>query len=1013
MNVFALRLLGAIQLVDGKNQDVPFRSRRAVALLVYLIVQNRPIPRPQLVELIWPDKTEKQGRGNLRWALSYLSRILPDAIQRTRQTVHFQLPPNGHVDLLTIQAAMASDDYDQLETLLLDVQGEFLAGFYFDESAEYETWLITQRETWRLKIFNALKTLIERHDQRGEYAAALVFAEKWLAFEPWEERAHRWAMTLLARLGRIDAALEQYERCWRLLAEELGTEPTSETTALFQRLQATGNQPRHNLPAQPNALVGRSADVQRVVGLLGQHKRIVTIVGAGGMGKTRLAIAAATQLADQFLDGVAYVDLTTLSNADSLSSVILQTLRQIGIEIKKEETISADQYLVQAVADRNVLLVLDNMEHLLSGIPLLLTLLQKAPRFQLLVTSRERLNVRWETLVEIDGLPSADAFDLFVQAAKRQRPKFVVTPENKLCIEKICKLTVGMPLAIELAAVWTRLRTCREIALAISDNLDFLSSQQRDLPDRHRSVRAVFEHSWGSLSTEEQKILSRMTLFRGGFSADSAYKIANATWARLAPLVDKSLLQQRLYNKDSTPQVRYDMHPLLRQFSAEKLQDQAVAERHAAYFTDFIDSRSTQIQQGGVVALNDVQREMGNIRTAWQYSIDHQTVELVARMVIPLGYFLDMRCRWAETITLYYQLLDSIDGIDPTILFIRAAALATVGNAHTRLMRFYDAEVTLSESLALFQRLEHTDGITFCLFALARAAQHSGDIEGAWKLYQQSHDLAHEIGDLLGMGRANINRADIAFSTGDYSAGEAFARQALSQFNQFGDQRGIAVALLNLGRGDIVHNRLAKAIRRTEQSASLAKEVGATQVRGQALCVMGQAQFYGGDHIAAESTLREALSLFSGIGADASVVQTWSLLARLAVAQDNTDEAKTLTNRVKRLSQHLDYAEGNVWGQSLTGELALADGDLDSAECELRRALQNAHKLGHTPLILDIVALMAQVYEQKDEKLARAMFGMVKQHPASSAFLQEQAATHPTDDSPPSLKRLLPTLLSK
>ncbi len=1013
MNSFALRLLGAIQLADSDNQDVPFRSRRAVALLVYLIVQNRPIPRPQLVELIWPDKTEKQGRGNLRWALSYLAGVLPDAIQRTRHTVHFELPPDGYVDLLSIQAALAEKDYSQLERLLLDVQGEFLAGFYFDESAEYETWLITQRETWRLKMFAALETLIERHDAAGDYAGALVFAEKWLAFEPWEERAHRWAMTLLARLGRNDAALEQYERCWRLLAEELGTEPTDETTALYQRLLASGNQARHNLPAQPNELVGRSADVDRVMTLLHQHSRLVTIVGAGGMGKTRLAIAAASQVVEQFLDGVLFVDLTGLANASSLGSLLLQTLRQHTANTARiESNLSAEDQLVQALSDRNMLLVLDNMEHLLAGVPLLLNLLQHAPRTQFLVTSRERLNVRWEALVEIDGLSDPEAFDLFVQAASRQRPSFVVDTENRLCIERICALTAGMPLAIELAAVWTRLRTCHEIALAINDNLDFLSSRQRDLPDRHRSVRAAFEHSWQRLLPTEQQTLTRLTQFKGGFSADAAQQVADASWANLAPLVDKSLLRQRLHRVNGRSQVRYDMHPLLRQFSAEKQHEPSIAGRHAAYFAHFLNVRNTQIQQGDATALDDIQREIGNIRVAWEFCIDQVEQELLSRMVVPLGYFFDMRCRWTETVTLYQQLLDQLNGIDPTILFIRAVALATIGNAHTRLMQFSDADSTLTASLTLFQRLEQTEGIMFCLFALARVAHYNGSSRQAIKLYEQSYELATELDDLIGMARANINRADIAFTTGNYATGERLAKRALSQFEQFGDQRGIAVALLNLGRGDIAHNRLAQAIERARESARLAAEVGATQVHGHALCVMGQAQFYAADLQAAESTLHQAYALFSDIGADAPVVQTWSLLARLALARGDAEQAAQLTHRVQTLSKHLDYAEGMVWGDSLMGELALARGELVAAKNALRHALQRAHKLGHTPLTLDIVALMARVFEQEDDILARSMFGLVKQHPASGAILQSQVATHPTDESPPSLKLLLPTLLT-
>ncbi len=874
MSQVHLRLLGTLQIEIGGKTTTRFRSRRAAALLIFLIATQRPVARSELVELIWPDKNEKQGRGNLRWALSYLTKLLPDALERTRQSICFSPPANYSVDIHQIDKAFKQANWQQLGEYLQAMQGMFLDDFFFDESADFETWLVTQREAWRLRIFQALESLINFHNSLSQHDSALQFAQKWLTIEPWSENAHRWAMQLFARLGRYDAAQEQYERCWRVLAEELGTEPTDETTELFEKLKQSADIKSPELPSQPTPFVGRSAEIDSLVELLADKEtRLVTLLGPGGMGKTRLAIAAATQLTGSFIDGVIFVELAQIDDEKNIVASILSALEQSGTISANNASVSATHRLQQTLRAKEMLLILDNFEHVINGATQLIDILHSAPNIKLLVTSRERMNLRWERLHIVEGLTDEAAFELFVQAASHAHPSFEVDQSNRAAIQQICKLVEGMPLGIELAAAWIRMQTCQQIAETVQKDLSLLTSSKRDLPNRHRSMQAVFTSSWRLLSAEEQKSLSELSIFVGGFSAEAAQEIVGASWTTLAPLVDKSLLRQSLSGGAKGTKVRYKMHELLRQFSAETLSAEQLAAakiRHTKFYANFLDALNEQTQLGDKLALDQIEIELANIKQAWRWSIELEAIDLLYLANIPLAYFFDMRSRSQESVQtseLAVTMLEQLNRPDDIqVQIVLAMVRVSLGNALSRLQRYDESELQLRRSLAFFEQINYSLGMIFSLFALARIFSETGDHEQARKLHLKSYHFAELDNDLVGMARNSVNLADIAYKENNVAEGQRLSAESLALFKEIGDQRGIAVALLNVARGEQTQGNTAKAQNLVNKCLAIAQDISAISVIASAYTFLGEIAVQEKAWDLAESYFKSASEHYENLG---------------------------------------------------------------------------------------------------------------------------------------------------
>lgn len=453
----------------------------------------------------------------------------------------------------------------------------------------------------------------------------------------------------------------------RQIYNKLGAESREQAITLAIKLDLntyasdTVAHQRHNLPNQTTAFVGREADITNLTQLLNvASNRLITVSASGGMGKTRLALEVAERQLQKFFDGVYFIELAPLSSADNIITSIASTLKFHFQADGREPFIQIATYLQY----KTILLVLDNFEHLMDGAQLTTDLLKHAPNLNILVTSRQKLNQVGETVYNLSGMEYAkrvtlddslnhDAVQLFLQSAKRTHPEFQLTEDNINSVEHICDLVQGMPLGIILSAGWLHVLNPEEIVNEIKNSIDFLATEASNLPKRQHSIRAVFDHSWDLMRSEEQDAFMKLSVFRGGFTREAAESVAGANLRVLLTLTNKSLIHRRVDNG------RYEIHELLRQYAEEQLVSHRLEEdtltKHASYFSTYLKDLSDQIINSRI--LNQLDDEFENIRSAFLNNAITGTIDPILNSHQILAKYLDGRARHQDAISLFENMI--------------------------------------------------------------------------------------------------------------------------------------------------------------------------------------------------------------------------------------------------------------------------------------------------------------------------------------------------------------------
>ena len=718
MGQLRLTCFGTFGITLNDTPLTTFPTEKVRALLVYLAVERQAHQRSALAQLLWPGYTAESANTSLRQTLRRLRQLLGDDEETpgdtpwllvTRQTVQFNPAAALSADVITFTELLAActahphshiaacqSCLPRLQQAVDLYRGDFLSGFTVADSDRFEEWRRITQEQFHLQTLDALTHLVSAAESAGDDEAALQSAQHQLALEPWLEDAHRCVMRVLARRGQRVAALAQYNRCRQVLTEELGVAPDAETTALAEQIQSGefgklirrqgdtrqgdarqgdtrqevidepdvsylvshgSAPPPHNLPAVLTPFIGRERELTEIGTRLQQPElRLLTLVGAGGMGKTRLALRVAKQILgigywvldsstpagkenpisnNQYPDGIFFVPLAPLTAPSAIAGTIADAL---GLETQG----APQQALCHFLQKRRLLLILDNFEHLLAGTGLVATLLQEAPGVQILVTSRERLNLRGEQVYPVMGLDygqtqsgtitaESAAVQFFVHCAQQSQVGFTLHAADRAAVEQICQLVQGMPLALEMAAAWTSLLPLPEVAQEIARSADFLSADWLDVPERQRSMRAVFAWSWQLLPENEQRLLRQLAIFAGSFTRPAAEQIAGAALRTLTSLLSKSLLQEAPASQETISQKnsgarRYELHPVVRQFAAEQLaaaqEEATVATRYSTFYLAWLAEREAPLLGRAVSeTVAEIQRELEHLRQAWRWAI--------------------------------------------------------------------------------------------------------------------------------------------------------------------------------------------------------------------------------------------------------------------------------------------------------------------------------------------------------------------------------------------------------
>ncbi|MFL7838933.1 MAG: BTAD domain-containing putative transcriptional regulator [Candidatus Promineifilaceae bacterium] len=770
-----IRLLGTPKITDPAGPVPRFRSQLTVALLGYLAVERRLITRERLAAFFWPDDALSAGKGKLRRELHNLNQILPGCWEIDRLTVRFLPNQETFLDLDELQDLEETGAWREAADLL---HGEFLEGITLDDNLEFETWLLGEQERWRQRGILILSVLQEELVKQNLPQEALRYGRRLLRLAPWDELAHERNMRLLAQSGQPLAALKQFEEYRQYVTRELGVEPATKMLELKRSIEAAIIAPSNNLPFPDTDLIGREKELAEIANLLARDNgRLITLIGPGGIGKTKLAIEAAHRYYRQTNKSVAFVPLQGVGSANGL---VRAFAKATGMQFSGH--LDPVEQLLLFLRSRQVLLLVDNFEHLLEQAALLSRIITAAPQVRLLITSRERLNLHAETVFIVPGLEidckddggQTPAEALFIDTARHLQPFYQPTEKELEDIRKIGRLVEGMPLALELAARWTNMMTTGQILVELQKGLDILFNQASDLPPRHLSITAVFEHSWKMLTDQEQQTLSSLSVFAGEFDLEAAAVVGNASFKLLQNLHDKSLLS-------AIGNGRFRLHELLCQFAAIKLaneesRQQQALERHCHYYAALL--RSFEIEsrhdlQSIANSLLRISEEFNNAQKAWQYALENYLLSQVFDFTFSLNLYFEFQSEFQTGKAFFeaaIQRLQSTTMEIPPIVILRL--LAHYGWMCEDVGEHEIARQSLEKALSLSSDLAENHSADLCIlhffygWMLHRQGHSTTGISHMMQGQASSRSVGYDFGFIL----CTTAMSDIFCDLGDYAA---------------------------------------------------------------------------------------------------------------------------------------------------------------------------------------------------------------------------------------------------
>lgn len=1132
MSGLSLYLFGAPK-IEHNGAPVKLTQRKPLAMLAYLAVTGTSHTREHLATLLWPEAEQDRALAYLRNAIWQLNQTPAEAwIEVDREIVRLRQDADLYVDVAHFERLRAlwkrhahtppglcPACIDALTEAVDLWRGDFMEGVTLEDSPSFDEWQFFEAEALRQRVTDALEGLTRYYEQpsQGKLGEALEYARRWLALDPQNESAHRALMRLYASTDQRAAALRQYDACIRALKQGLGASPDKATVDLYRQLRSGDalaptpfpsaskripEPPRKTptrLPTSATPFVGRREELAEVRRLLAQPAcRLLSLIGPGGIGKTRLALKAARCIAEDarhsFTEGIVMVSLASVWTPEAALQEIAAALaltsqqqQDEGIAISRHRvgtptmnvggTPGLEQRVVDYLQDRAVLLILDSLEHLLrvdkrsGSVPLpgngshdiarlIEMILEAAPDVRLLVTSRQRLNLLTEWVFVVAGmaLPTTNAANshdsgavrLFIESAQRAMVGFEPTQDELNSIAVICRLVEGFPLAIELAASWVRFLPCEEIADEIRASFDFLSSSLRDVPERHRSLRTIFEHSWTLLPDEEAESFARLAIFHGSFTREAAREVTGSSLTTISTLMDKSLLQQVTSENRESPEERkrsgrYEVHTVLRQYAEDKLKAvpgalEELASRHAHYYLKLLAETESALKGGEQrQALDLISAEFPNIRVAWLWATEHMAIVELRQALLALHLFCVMRSHFQEAVMLFGTAVNVINtrstgAADPLDRDGRAllGLLLVLLELHTGASTSTIAASTGAQGLEMLQALGPSEELataTLIYIAMNRVA----DLQEADQRLHEVLEFYERVGATRGRAHTlHLLAHLVADRRDDYLASEAYSEQALRLHREVEDWAGIAEDLTLLGLIADARGLIELAEQRYREALELYRDLGNPTRTLACLLQLGDLARRSGDSAEARIWLDEALNLAQKLGdlhfVASVLTQLWITafdVGAYVEARQVAEEEITLWQRIRQvkevagaqqrladallalgevtLAQHylkesLTVMPNNPWGLLGLAHIAELEGDELTANTTYRQAIQlacNASGLGFAPIVPAILKGMiglSRLYARGgDPESAAELLGLVLYQPTLYDSMRSEA----------------------
>jgi predicted ATPase/DNA-binding SARP family transcriptional activator/Tfp pilus assembly protein PilF len=1006
----AIQCLGEFKVdIDG-TQVSAFDTDKARALLVYLAVESRrTFRRSFLAGLFWPDDEEERALHNLRQTLSMLRKTLGDSnndppyILSDRETI--QLNPFSiiSVDYLEFVALMNKalqpyqnhTDYNLFHVRYLKeaanlFQGEFLTQFSVPKSILFEEWVILRREEINIHAIRVLSLLSIYHEKRAEYTIAISYLSKIVSICPWDESARNRMIYLLGVDKQWSAAKSQFFALKRYLQEVLAVEPSRETQELFNEINQASLEnksielvypnDRSVMPQTMNTFVGRKNELDRIVDLLiTPTNRLITIFGLGGIGKTRFALEVGHLFRGLFADGVYFVSLLSVKSYDQL---ILQIGQAMSVPFS-DKTDNRNQ-LIDYLFDKQILLILDNFEHLLADkncVSLIDIFLNRLEKVKILVTSRELLNLVQEQVFSLKGLQypdgsveimndakSYDAVQLFLHRVEQKMPDMQKSPALLEQIARICTMLEGMPLGVELAAAMTYEQGREQLSTLIEENLFTLATRMSNVQTKHRSLSAAFEISWDLLTPQFKQILCDLSIFIDGFSLRAAQFVANASAQNLTALVGKSLLRHDFDD-------RYSFHEAIRQFvrniKCSNIEIDEVQSRHANFYQDFLGELHTAIMhEQQVEALDQIQKEYGNIAMAWKWACDHQKIDFIKNSIDSLYYYFSIRSYFIEGIKWFDQAINQFESVEGSelilgMLYWRIGAMAyTIRDENNLLCNlklaerildridaqyelaycrfhlgwYYQREKKFAKSLrysrlaaAYFEQQNDITGLSQTYLLEGSIENRQGNYEKSHPYFEKSYLYCKQSNNPRNL-LVSINRlADISCYEGNYDEAIDLYIEALKISENLNDRYNQAIMYNNLGTIHHVQNNFEVAEKYYSQSLEITRELGDLDGVALALNNLGELATWQEQFEKAKNYSKEALEIARKIEENWTIIVCLNSLGEIYCGMGEIEKSKAYF--VEGLSLARDVLSWDLFGRILInlGRLHQLTGDIDKA----------------------------------------------------------------------------------